>query len=149
MQKAFFINTSDVVLTQADSLRKIWFKSSIIWKIIDLVLAIGSFVCSIAALFVTAILDPEETPLSALIIIFSALAAIFTLACYACDSRKTSAAYRLAFQNLYRTMSEAVNQDGSVSTSGRTEIIDAINEGERIIGKTYGVDTDIIKKEKN
>lgn len=141
--KDFFEKSEDRVLIQADRLKRIWFSSSIIWKIVDLVFAIGAFAASVAVILIGAI-EKDQVPMI-VIIILSAISAIFALTGFACASGQTSSSYRAAFQLLYSTIIANIDKDGNVSDSGRQNIIRAMIIGERILGKTYGVDSDLFE----
>ena len=147
-RKNYFENSNDVVLIESDRLRRIWFASSIIWRIVDLFFAIGAFTASITVVFL-GVSYPSDNKGALLfpIVLLSSVSALLTLTGFACSSGRTSTAYRHAFQILNRAVISNISIDGDTDEKGRDEIKKAMVIGENIVGKTYGVDYELSEKD--
>ncbi|MCR5736123.1 MAG: hypothetical protein K6G64_00570 [Eubacterium sp.] len=142
-------DTSDekyiINLNKAWSLSKSWKRAAIIWRTLDHIFVIGSFTFSIFVVFISAI----DSNAKILIIVFSSLAAIFTLIGFACNPTKYMREYRLAFQILNEALISYTDEEGKIKggKNGYIAIGEAIKKGERYIGKTFEVDNNYVSNE--
>lgn len=127
-------------LDKAWRLSKSWKKSFIIWRTLEHFFVIGSFVASIATVYITASY-PKKTNI---IIILSSMAAILSVVGFACNPTKYMANYRMAFELLNGALISNTNKDGIFSEKEEAwkEVMDAIKLGEKYIGKTYDINLD-------
>ena len=142
-KKDFFSSNDDILLVESDYLRRVWFKAAVIWKVVDLVIVIGAFITSSLAI-ILGVLYPSKLLCP---MVLSFMSAILTFAGLACSSGQNSSKYRQVYQLINRAVIINIDKNGDVDEKGRSEIKKAIITGEFIIGKTYGIDYDLLEKE--
>lgn len=125
-----------ISLDKAWSLSKEWKRAAIIWRTLDHIFSIGSFLASISVIYISAA-NKDDT----LVIILSSIAATLTLTTFACNPGKYMSNYRSAFQILNEALVLNTDDSGMINTPDGCEIIQkAIITGEKYIGRTFDVD---------
>lgn len=127
----------NITLNKAWSLSKEWKMAAIIWRTLDHVFVLGSFMASMLATYVAAERENDNN----IIIVLSAIAAFLTLMGFACNPSKYMTNYRKAFDVLNDALISNTDVEGKLtSADGHRGIVEAIKRAEKYISKTYDVD---------
>lgn len=134
------IATKVININKAWELSKLWKNAAIIWRIMDHLFAIGSFSASVSVVFISTTISTSQIA----IVTLSSISAILTLMGFACSPMKYMKNYRTAFQILNSALVSNTDEKGHFVGDDEAwkEIINAIIEGEKYIGKTFETEFD-------
>lgn len=129
-------------IEKAWELSKSWKKAVIIWRTVEHFFVVGSFAASIITIYISA----EYPDLNEIVIVLSSIAAVLTVMGFACNPTKYMTNYRMAFELLNDALVSNTDKNGNFNGTdeGWKEIVEAVKQGEKYIGKTYEVNTDVV-----
>lgn len=127
-----------ISLSKAWSLSKLWLRTSIMWRVLTHIFAVGASAASFAVVYISKSGQNSDH----IVIILSLLSALLTLVGFACNPTRYMLNYRAAFQILNDALIRNTDEEGRIidDPAGYEAIRSAIIEGERLIDKTYEVE---------
>lgn len=135
-------------IDKAWDLSKSWKRAVIIWRTLEHFFVVGSFAASVSVIYISA----EYPGNKEIVIALSSIAAILTIMSFACNPTKYMTNYRMAFEVLNDALISNTDKDGNFNGTdeGWKEIIEAVKQGEKFIGRTYELSGEMfLKNNKN